>query len=47
MPKAGHGMLAWLEGGLDRRDPALVGGATRSEFTYSTLVEVAGEDDST
>ena len=40
-------MLARLEGGLERGDPALVGGATRSEFTFSTLVEVAGEDDST
>ena len=34
------------EGGLERRDPTLVGGRTRSEFTLGALLEVAGEDDS-
>ena len=34
------------EGGLERRDPTLVDGGARSEFTLSTLVEVAGKDDS-
>ena len=34
------------EGGLERRDPTLVGGGARSQFTLSTLVQVAGKDDS-
>ena len=29
-----------------RRDPTLVGGGAGSEFTLSTLAEVAGKDDS-
>ena len=34
------------EGGLERRDPTLVGGGARSGFTLSTLVDVASKNDS-
>ena len=34
------------EGGLERRDPTLLGGSARSKFTLGALIQVAGEDDS-
>ena len=34
------------EGGLERRDPTLVGGSARQSFTLSALIEITNEDDS-
>ena len=34
------------EGGLERRDPTLLGGSGQSKFTLGALIQVAGEDDS-